>query len=769
MVRTLPQAPIPFKNLAGGLLVPSQVVESACLIGMGSFSGFLIVAKVICDKLASLIPALSRESAIATNPSPPRVVRFGVFDIDLTVGELRKAGLRQKLVGQPFQVLQALLEHPGEIVTREDLRQRLWPDNTFVDYELALKKAVNRLREVLGDSAESPRFIETIPRRGYRFIGSITPSIPAEPGETLQAVSQVATAGRSSLGLVRKLVVSFTLLAIVGGLLWLNAGKLRTRIFATSRSTEIHSIAVLPFKNLSKDPEQEYFVDGMTDELITDLAKIGQVRVISRTSVMAYKGVGKSLGTIAGELNVDAIVEGTVLRSGNRVRVTAQLLGASPERHLWADSYQGDLADVLSLQDRVARSIAREIRVSLTPEEQAHLANMQPADPEAYEAYVRGRHYASQINPEGFEKAVVNFSRAIELQPRYARAYADLAETYCWEVGMQMVSPQEGLLKARQAAMKALEIDDNLGQAHSSLAWVKYAYEWNFPEAEKEFRRSLELNPNSSWFLLWYGMYLAQANRIDESLAIMKKVQQVDPLSPAVNSLALTPMLTGRQYDAAIEGGLKVLEMDHYNGLARWLLTTAYERKGDLSKATDFQEATAVVYGDTKESAAQHFGPVRRTLQNSGPRGYWRATLDQGLSEWKKKPGDPYGIAVLYARVGDKQSALVWLEKAYQARSQNLTYWMRTDPAFDPIRSEPKYVELVRRIGFPQNNGSVFVPSFRYLKEVGRSVLTAACKPQGQCLGRGGMSAASGCGFRNAALPGDSGRLAAGSLRNYGR
>ncbi|HVH71968.1 MAG TPA: winged helix-turn-helix domain-containing protein, partial [Candidatus Dormibacteraeota bacterium] len=467
---------------------------------------------VTCDRLARKIPALSLELAIATSPSPPRVVRFSVFEVDLTAAEVRKAGLRQKLVGQPFQVLQALLEHPGEIVTREELRERLWPDNTFVDYELALKKAVNRLREVLGDSADSPRFIETIPRRGYRFIGSVSsPSQPTESAEQHLADAKAAASTKSSrlnrATFLRRLIIAFALLAIAGIVLWLNAGKLRTHIFATSRSTEIHSIAVLPFKNLSKDPEQEYFVDGMTDELITDLAKLGQVRVISHTSVMPYKAVGKPLGAIAGELNVDAIVEGTVLRSGNRVRVTAQLLSASPERHLWADSYQGDLADVLSLQDRVARSIAREIRVTLTPEEQAHLANMQPADPEAYDAYVRGRHYASQINPEGFEKAVVNFSRAIELQPRYARGYADLAETYCWAATMGMAPAQEALLKSRQAALKALEMDETLTQAHSALAWVKYAYEWNFPESENEFRRSLELNPSASWPLLWYGMY----------------------------------------------------------------------------------------------------------------------------------------------------------------------------------------------------------------------------------------------------------------------
>lgn len=634
-------------------------------------------------------------------------MRFGVFEVDLAAGEVRKAGLRQRLTGQPFQLLRALLERPGEIVTRDELQQRLWPDNTFVDYDLALKKAVNRLREVLGDSAESPRFIETIPRRGYRFIASLTSSsIPIEPGDPHAAISEASerqiSASRNQARFLRRLIASVALVAIAGALLWLNAGKLRTRIFATSRSKEIHSIAVLPFKNLSKDPEQEYFVDGMTDELITDLAKIGQVRVISHTSVMPYKGVGKPLGAIAGELNVDAIVEGTVLRSGNRVRVTTQLLGASPERHLWADSYQGDLADVLSLQDRIARSIASEIRVSLTPEEQAHWSSVHPPDPEAYDAYVRGRHYASQINPDGFEKAVVNFGRAIELQPRYARAYADLAETYCWAVATQMIPAQEGLLKARQAAIKALEVDDTLAQAHSSLAWVKYTYEWNFPEAEKEFRQSLLLNPNASWPHLWYGMYLAQANRIEESLASMKKAQQVDPLSPVVNSLALTPMLIDRQYGAAIEGGLKVLEMDQSNGLARWLLTTAYERKGDLTKAIEFQEATAVFYGQSKEDAAQRSARLRRRAEREGPAGYWRAKLEENEALWKKSPANPYDRAVLYARVGNKAGAFAWLDKAYQARSQELIYWLRTDPAFDDLRADPKYKSLVHRIGFPE-------------------------------------------------------------------
>ena len=625
--------------------------------------------------------------------------------MDLVAGEIRKAGMRLKLPGQPFQVLQALLERPQEIVTREELRQRLWPDNTFVDYDLALKKAVNRLREVLGDSAESPHFIETIPRRGYRFIGNVEMSASAPSTSSAQPpVSSVEAAEERSAKTRKswKVIGALGLAGIAAVLLGLNAGKLRTRIFARSPSVEIHAIAVLPLENLSKDPEQEYFVDGMTDQLITELARAGELRVISHTSVTPYKGARKPLGVIAKELNVDAIVEGTVLRSGNRVRVTAQLVSASPERHLWADSYQGDLTDIFSLQDRVARSIAREIRVSLTPEEQARLTNTPPFEPEAYDAYVRGRYYSSQITADGFEKAVVSFRRAIELQPRYAQAYADLAETYCWAAATNVIPGQEGLPKARQAAMKALEIDERLSQAHSSLAWVKYVYEWNFPEAETEFHRSLELHPSTSWPPLWYGMYLAQGNRIEESIAEMRKVQQMDPLSPVANALALVPLVTGRKYDAAIEDAQKLLDMDRQNGLARWIMNMAYERKGDFSKAIALQEETAVLYGAPKEAAAQSAERLRSAYKTLGPPGYWRVNLERQRLEWKKKPGEPYDLAALYARAGDREHAFVWLDKAFRAHSQALIYWLRTDPAFDSFRSDAKYEELVRRIGFPR-------------------------------------------------------------------
>jgi len=585
------------------------------------------------------------------------------------------------------------------LLTKDELMKRLWPE-TFVE-EVNLAQNISAIRRALDDKNGGAQYIETVPKGGYRFVGPVRVSQPTVPAST-PARGTIAAPGplvhRGKLNSFRRRVVLGVAVVVVLAVLAWGIGRGRVR--AGDSHSPIRSIAILPLQNLSNDPQQEYFVDGMTDELITDLAKIGKLRVISRTSVMSYKGTRKSLGTIATELNVDAVVEGTVLRAGNRVRVTAQLPGASPERHLWADSYQGDLTDVFSLQDRVARSIAREIRVTLTPEEQARLVSVQPSDPEAYDAYVRGRHYAAQITPDGFEKAILNFGRAIELQPRYAQAYADLAETYCWAVATQMIPAQEGLLKARQAAMKALELDETLSQAHSSLAWVKYVYEWDFAEAEREFHRSLELNPGTSWPVLWYGMYLAQANRIEESVAEMKKVQQVDPLSPVANTLALVPMLMGRKYDIAIEGGQKMLEMDHGNGLARWLLTTAYEWKGDFSKAIDLQEETAVLYGENKEAAAQRFSRIRRAYGSLGPKGYWRINLEQQQSQWKKNPGDPYAHAVLYARVGKKDDAFGWLEKAYQARSQELIYSLRTDPAFDALRSDPRYADLVHRIGF---------------------------------------------------------------------
>ena len=388
-------------------------------------------------------------------------IRFGVFEVDLRAGELRKKGLKVKLQEQPLQVLQILLENPGEVVTREELQRRIWPSDTFVDFDHGLYNGIKRLREALGDSADTPHYIETLARRGYRFIGRLDPGPTCTP-------------------------------------------------------SPIRSLAVLPLENLSRDPEQEYFAEGMTEALITTLAKIGELRVVSRTSAMQYKGVHKPLREIARELEVDAIVEGSVPRAGRRVRITAQLIDTAKETHLWAESYERDLRNALALQSEVAQAIAREIRVKLTPVDQARFAEVHPVDPEAYEAYLKGRYHWNRRSAEGLGKAIQYFQQAIAKDPTYPAAYAGLADCLSILGWWSYVSPDDGCGKAKGLAQKALEIDPSSAEAHASLAWATMLYDHNFALAEKEFERAIELNPRYATGHQWFGLYLALMGRYEE-------------------------------------------------------------------------------------------------------------------------------------------------------------------------------------------------------------------------------------------------------------
>src|SRR2546427_6898178 len=382
-------------------------------------------------------------------------IRFGVFEADFRAGELRKRGVKIKLQEQPLQILQMLLQHPGEVVARDELRQKIWPADTFVDFEQGLYNAVKRLRDALKDSAEKPRFIETLSRHGYRFIGTIDEG-------------------------VRK----------------------------------IQSLAVLPLDNLSRDPEQEYFAEGLTEALITTLAKIGELRVVSRTSAMLYKGVRKPLREIARELEVDAIVEGTVLRAGQRIRITAQLIDATNETHLWAESYERHLRDVLHLQAEVAEAIAKQVRVKLTPQERAHLAQIQPVNPEAYEAYLKGRYHWLRRNSEELPKAVQYFEQAIAMDPTYARAYAGLADSLSG-LGVYFVAPDQGCGKAKTLALRAVGMDAGLAEAHAALAWATMWHDCDFLIAEREFERSIELSPRYATAHMWLGFCLGMMGRYE--------------------------------------------------------------------------------------------------------------------------------------------------------------------------------------------------------------------------------------------------------------
>jgi TolB-like protein/Flp pilus assembly protein TadD len=579
--------------------------------------------------------ALAWSSRLEPAPRPSRVVKFGLFEVNLESAELRKSGMRQKLVGQPFEVLRLLLERPLEIVTREELQQRIWPKGTFVDYDLSLKKAVNRIREVLGDSAESPRFIETIPRQGYRFIGNIESETP-----------------------------------------------------------RFHSLAVLPLENLSHDPEQEYFAEGLTEALTTTLAKIGDLRVVSRTSAMVYKGVRKPLREIAHELGVDKMVEGSVLRVGRRVRITAQLIDAEGEAHLWAESYERDLRNVLALQSDVARAIAREVQIKLTPQEETQLAEAGPVDPEAYEAYLKGRYHWNRRTQEGHGKAVHYFQHAIARDPAFAAALSGLADCLSGLGSFGIVAPDDGCAKARVLALQAVRMDRSLGEAHASLAWATVWYEYDFKTAEREFERAIELNPRYATAHSWFGFYLGLMGRFEEAFTELKRAIRLDPLSSVIQWALGFVYWMARRYDAAIEQFEKTLEFDPGFAWAHGLLAWAY-----IGKSRREAAITAANTGIQKlPSSTVLLATLGEVYAASGNGDEAQRILDQ-LQNPDRQYVTPYMLARIYVALGKNDDALHCLETAYRTRAGAMAY-LKVDAQLDKLRSDPRFRELMRRMGF---------------------------------------------------------------------
>jgi TolB-like protein/DNA-binding winged helix-turn-helix (wHTH) protein/Tfp pilus assembly protein PilF len=640
--------------------------------------------------------------------TPKFVVRFGTFEVSFQSGEVRKSGLRIRVQQQPMKLLEILLEHPGEVVTREELRSRVWPNESFGDFDQALNIAIGKLRSALGDSAENPRFIETLPKRGYRFIADVSVvdaggytrrhpepaskggvSHETEPGLKLQSAgSPVAfkrqqwLTGRFILTLA--LVLSLPILAI-----WLFRSH-------ASAPPKIRSLAVLPLENLSGDSSQNYFADGMTDELITDLAQIGALRVISRTSVMAYKGALKPLPQIARELNVDAIVEGSVLRSGDQVRITAQLIEASTDKHLWSQSYEGELRDTLALQSRVASAIADQIRINVTPQEQAALKNVRIVDPQAYESYLKGRYFWNKRTADGLRAALAYFKQAIEEDPQYAQAYSGLADTYAllgdWQYAV--MTPKEAFPKAKAAAIKALELDNTLGEAHNSLAFDLDAFDWDLDTGGKEFRRAIELNPGYATAHHWYAWHLILLGRFDEAIAEMRKAENLDPLSLIITADMAELLVIAHHYDESIAQSRKTIEMDPNFALAHNQLAQAYLQKHMYSEAVAELQRAVQLSGDSPTVVAN----LARAYVASGK----RSEAMKLLNDLKKRSIRGYSngseIATVYASLGDTDQAMNWLEKAYEERF-NPGVLLR--PGFDPLRSDPRFKDLVHRVGLP--------------------------------------------------------------------
>ena len=641
---------------------------------------------------------------LAMEPSmqPRRAVRFGVFEVDFAAGELRKHGIRIKLRGeQPFQVLSILLEQPGEVITREELCKKLWPADTFVDFEHSLATAIGKIREALGDSADNPRYIETLPRRGYRFIANVT-VLSADPLNKVQPATrdipraedhgQVELASKAEVPKPQPWARAWKIsaFALVPALVILMAWIVHS---ASRPSSNIRSLAVLPLESLSGDASQDYFADGMTDELITDLGKISALRVISRTSVMPYKRVRKSLPQIARELSVDAVVEGTVLRSGEQVRITAQLIQASADKHLWAESYEGDLRDTLALQKKVARAIAEQIRINLTPQEQAVLKNVKVVNPEAYEAYLKGRYFWNKRTADGLKKAIDYFNQAIEKDPNYAQAYTGLADSYAllgdWEYGI--LAPKEAFPRAKAAATKALALDNTLGEAHTSLAFSLDLFDWDWASAEREFRRAIELNPGYATAHHWYAWHLSEMGRNREAIAEMRKAQNLDPLSLIISADVAEILLVAHSYDQAIEQSRKTIDMDPNFAVAHYELGQALVQKHMYKEAiAELQKAIELSGGSTTCTSNLAFAYAA-----SGRRKEAVKILSDLKNRSKQNASE---IALMYVGLDEKDQAMTWLEKAYEQRF-NPSILLR--PAFDPLRSDPRFQNLVRRIGLP--------------------------------------------------------------------
>jgi TolB-like protein/DNA-binding winged helix-turn-helix (wHTH) protein/Tfp pilus assembly protein PilF len=625
-------------------------------------------------------------------PSNPRLVRFGVFELDLHSGELRKQGRKVHLEGQPVQVLICLLENPGALVTREELHRKLWSDDTFVNFEHGLNAAVKRLRQALSDSADNPRFVETLPRRGYRFIAPVHTAGDADrdlpPVTTCSDTSQTPAAPAPSrwpqAWTISGIAVLLALAASAG---WM----LRP---ANHAQQVIRSLAVLPLENLSGDVSQDYFSDGMTDELITELGQISELRVISRTSMMTYKNTRKSLPEIARQVNVDAVVEGSVLRSGQQVRITAQLIQAATDKHLWAHSYEGDLRDTLALQKQVARSIAGQIQIKLSPKEQADLKSSKTVNPEAYEAYLKGRYFWNKRTADSFRQAIGHFHQAIDKDPSYAPAYAGLADSYAlsgdWEYGA--MAPKEAYPRAKEAALKAMALDDTLGEAHISLAFSPQNFDWDWESAGREFARGIGLSPGYATGHHWYAWYLTALGRNTEAIAEMKKAENLDPLSLIIGADLAEELLIAHRYDEAIQQSQKTIDMDPRFAVAHYELGQAFVQQRRYGEAiAEFQKSIELSGGSSTctSNLAYAYAVSGKRDEALNILGDLTKRSAQGFS-------NAHEVALVYVGLNENDRAMTWLETAYQERF-NPTILLR--PAFDPLRSDPRFQGLIRRIG----------------------------------------------------------------------
>jgi TolB-like protein/DNA-binding winged helix-turn-helix (wHTH) protein/Flp pilus assembly protein TadD len=643
-------------------------------------------------------------------------IKFGQdFELDLNAYELRHSGRALRLERIPMEVLLFLIERGDQLVSREQIVERIWGNSVFLDTDNSINGAIRKIRQALKDDPERPRFIQTVTGRGYRFIAPIIGDRRAGTAGSQEVANVARTDGSAGPRLFlatepagehpsrkrtrARAAVALALLipVAIGVAIWATTSSHRTNAGLTVRS-----IAVLPLDNLSGDPSQDYFVDGMTDELITDLAKVSALRVISRTSVMRYKGTHKGLPEIARELNVDGIVEGSVVRSGKRVRITAQLLYAPSDQHLWAETYERDVGDVLRLQSEVAQVIAEQVRAQVTPQQQARLRSARPVNAEAYEAYLKGRYYLSnQFTLAGpLNTARSSFEESIQKDPGFALAYSGLADSYVFLAFFRQMSSDRAYESAKEALRKALELDDSIGEAHDTLGLLSWRFEWNWDAAGREFDQAIALSPGYSCAHEDRAQYLAFIGRRNDALAEIAKISEMDPGPSSAMTIAGVYYQL-RDYQALVEAGQRGVIANPNEWVEHFNLGMGYAGTGKRLEAVfEYQKAVEMSNGDLDAAAAlaHSYAMIGR-----------RAEAEKILHDLERKAKgtyvSPYVIATVYAGLGEKDRAFEFLEKAYQKRDLEMNWHLKADVRLDSLRSDPRFQNLLHRAGFDRLDG----------------------------------------------------------------
>ena len=627
---------------------------------------------------------------------PSAKLRFRDYQLDPDGFELSRAGHRLRLERKPMELLILLAENQGHLLKREEIVEKIWGKDFFFDAENGINNAIRKIRSALNDSAEHPFFVETSLGKGYRFIAPVErisePTGSPPPGNIVLPQEPVVFHSQ------RAWILVLGITALLAAAFALNSAGIRGRIFATG-APSIHSIAILPLENLSGDPNQEYLADGMTDALITCLAQVSSLRVISRTSAMHYKGSRQPLPEIAKELNVDAVIEGSLTRSGNHLRITAQLLEARSDRHLWAKTYDRDMREIMPLQQEVAESIVMEIQHKLDPLAGGSLSRKRQVNPEAYDDYLQGLYFWNKFNEVGTRRAAEYFEESIRKDPSFALGYAGLSHAYHELAYYER--PSDVMPKSKVAAEHAIKLDDTLAEAHAALGWVKWIYDWDWPGAEKEFQRAIQLNPGFELSHGMYALYLDSSGRFEEAFREFQIARELDPVSLGLIRSTGEHFRYLRQYDKAIAENRKVLEMDPGFENALESLSFVYADNGMYEESIKVIEQLAITEGEPG---------LAKTMKTAYARAGYKGALTSRLKFYRdrRRAGSFVAFwdeALLQAQLGNKSLALEALEKAYGEREDLAD--LNVDPSWDNIRSDPRFQDLVRRIGIPADGPRV--------------------------------------------------------------